>query len=397
MSDILIENALNELDNILKTSPKELASTKESSSTKELDSTKEDEDSYIDKLLQLTEKGDTHDVEASTNEKEEDENKNEDEYSLDHLMKEKEPINIEKPTALVLSGGGINGITELGAIYYLYINGMLSNIKTYAGTSVGSMICYLLIIGYSPIEILSYLCSIDLKRDFGKLNMLTLMSKWGVYDFSIVEKHLIKLTLNKIRFIPTLKELYEMFNVDFYTVTYNKKLPRDNRIEYISWKTHPDLSCITSIRMSSNLPLVFAKCEVLNKECIDGGIADNFPVLFLDKLLAPKKDSFENLLSEKDPATTKEEKILGLRIVSSQTTEEKNILEYILSLVQIPLEIIDKLRISMCSKRVDVIELETVGVRTLDFDMTVKNKNEMFASGFRQIKAYDKSKKKQPI
>ena len=60
---------------------------------------------------------------------------------------------------LVLSGGGVNGILELGALQYCNDKNLLSSIKTYVGTSIGSIICYLLIIGYTPVEIIVYLCT----------------------------------------------------------------------------------------------------------------------------------------------------------------------------------------------------------------------------------------------
>ena len=55
---------------------------------------------------------------------------------------------------LVLSGGIVNGITTLGELQYMWDHNKLKNIKKYYGTSVGSIISYLLIIGYEPVEIL---------------------------------------------------------------------------------------------------------------------------------------------------------------------------------------------------------------------------------------------------
>ena len=62
-------------------------------------------------------------------------------------------------TTLVLSGGGVKGILMLGAIQYMIDNRLLEKTTTYIGTSVGAMIGYLLAIGYTPIEIVAYLCN----------------------------------------------------------------------------------------------------------------------------------------------------------------------------------------------------------------------------------------------
>ena len=46
----------------------------------------------------------------------------------------------KKKTVLVLSGGGIKGIAQIGAIKYLADSGILKNINYIIGTSVGSII-----------------------------------------------------------------------------------------------------------------------------------------------------------------------------------------------------------------------------------------------------------------
>jgi hypothetical protein len=61
--------------------------------------------------------------------------------------------------AIVLSGGGIKGFGTLGGIQYLLDNNLLSDLKYYSGTSIGSIICYFLAIGYTPIEMIIYIIS----------------------------------------------------------------------------------------------------------------------------------------------------------------------------------------------------------------------------------------------
>ena len=60
---------------------------------------------------------------------------------------------------LVISGGGIKGLSGLGALQYLEDNKLLESINTYIGTSIGGIILYLLAIGYKPIEIIVYFCN----------------------------------------------------------------------------------------------------------------------------------------------------------------------------------------------------------------------------------------------
>ena len=55
---------------------------------------------------------------------------------------------------ICLSGGGIRGFELLGAIAYLQEILDFGKINNFIGTSVGSMVCYLLAIGYTSLEIL---------------------------------------------------------------------------------------------------------------------------------------------------------------------------------------------------------------------------------------------------
>ena len=67
-------------------------------------------------------------------------------------------VQIADYDTLVLSGGSSKGILTLGALQYCYDNFLLNKIETYVGTSSGAIISFLLIIGYSPIEIMVYIC-----------------------------------------------------------------------------------------------------------------------------------------------------------------------------------------------------------------------------------------------
>ena len=71
---------------------------------------------------------------------------------------------------LVLPGGGIKGLILLGGVQYLIDNYYMKNIKNFVGTSIGSIIGYLLIIGYTPIEIFVYFQSPQGTKLLEKLN-----------------------------------------------------------------------------------------------------------------------------------------------------------------------------------------------------------------------------------
>ena len=56
---------------------------------------------------------------------------------------------------LVVSGGSTKGILFLGALHFFYLKGSLDQINSYFGTSVGSIICLLLAVGYHPLDLVT--------------------------------------------------------------------------------------------------------------------------------------------------------------------------------------------------------------------------------------------------
>ena len=64
-------------------------------------------------------------------------------------------------TKLVLSGGGPRGLAIIGALHYAHEKNMLNNINEYYGTSIGSVISLLLLIGYTPVEAFQQFFMID--------------------------------------------------------------------------------------------------------------------------------------------------------------------------------------------------------------------------------------------
>ena len=117
--------------------------------------------------------------------------------------------------AIVLSGGGLKGFGLLGGIQYMIDNKLFENIKYYSGTSIGSVICFFLAIGYTPIELMVYIIS-NKVFEYQKIKSLDCLIKGeGIYDFSEFHLHFEQMTLDKIGYIPTLKELYENMKAKF--------------------------------------------------------------------------------------------------------------------------------------------------------------------------------------
>ncbi len=271
-------------------------------------------------------------------------------------------IETKEIKTLVLSGGGSNGILHLGAICFLNKrdNNFLKNIKTYYGTSVGSMISYLLIIGYTPIGILRYLINNPLSDVVPNLRGLLLNDKMGGYNWEIIDKHLRDLTLKKIGFIPSLGYLLSKFGKKLVCVTFNQS---KNITEYMSPDNHSELSVLIAIRMSCSIPFVFEKFKYFGDVYIDGGISDSYPI--------------QKAIEEK------EESICGLKIVNSSSIvkEPENILQYLFWVINTPIKLLNDEK--------DVSKEKTIYLKTdpqliPDFSSNTKKMELLFKDGYYQ-------------
>ena len=94
----------------------------------------------------------------------------------EEVGEDKESIVIDYDT-LVLAGGSSKGLMILGALQYGFDNYLLKNVNTYIGCSAGAMIGYLLAIGYTPIEIVVYICCNQLMEKMVHFNIVAMINK----------------------------------------------------------------------------------------------------------------------------------------------------------------------------------------------------------------------------
>ena len=273
---------------------------------------------------------------------------------------------------LILSGGGKRGLMLLGALEYIYQEKRheISSVDNYIGTSIGSFICYLIIIGYEPTEIIAYLISNKFFQQFKNMDFVSLSSCEGGFDWDIIRKYLYDLTQKKYSsHTLTLSELYKKFNKTLTCVTYNYS---KQQIEYISHLTHPDLECANALRMTSNIPFYFNKFEYQGNQYIDGCIVNNFPI---------------NLLSEHDHA-------LALNVTKMYINpKDKNISNYILNLCTIIIINNVKNNLDNCKcKNIDIIPLEGKNFSTNNLYVNTDDVFKIFSIGYNSSKKFFENK-----
>lgn len=176
---------------------------------------------------------------------------------------------------LCLSSGGINGFSFIGAILYLskmdYID--LNDIKNYYGTSIGSILCFLLVIGYTPSEIINILYDSNFNLST-EIDIDNLISNYGLDNFNKIIDILINYLEKKLNVKDiTFNELFIRTNKNLVVNTTNFTKHCE---EILSYDLTPDLSVILAIRMSSSIPFIFEPILYNNCYYMDGGVSNQF-------------------------------------------------------------------------------------------------------------------------
>lgn len=182
-----------------------------------------------------------------------------------------EQTSLYKPDYIALGAGGIRGMYFLGALHQMKSEGRLVNVKGYSGVSVGAVISLLMISGYEPMQIVTLGSDTKLFTDFFNVKlgerMIEMKENIGLISNTIIRKKLEEAVMNKIGYIPTLKQLYMITNIEFYIATYNVSA---EDVEILSHHTHPDTSCITAVLLSTNIPFLFYQLEYEGSIYTDG-------------------------------------------------------------------------------------------------------------------------------
>jgi len=295
---------------------------------------------------------------------------------IDDIEEEKEKtVSSDRDyDTLVISGGGVKCFILLGALQAFYDKHKLSKVNTYIGTSIGAVISFLLAIGYSPIELL---ISLQINKWLENLdstfNVLNILNDVGVISWLKIQESLESLTINKIQYYPTLKNIYDTFKKRLVIVTYNfsKRIT-----EYLDYTNYPDLPCLVALRMSCNIPLVFDKFKYMGSFYVDGGLGDNFAIT-------------------KGVELTPQGNILGITLDKTDESREENdvsgVVDYVLALMQIPISASMKFRMSLVEKeeRCKVIKINTKSyfdMSFVKFTISSKSKLDMFSLGYQQAK-----------
>jgi len=279
----------------------------------------------------------------------------------------------KRKNILVISGGGIKGLSGLGALECLIENEIVIFPEILAGSSVGSIICFLINIGYSPkdmydlleqidfTELIKYVEPENLFLDHKNLFLDPCFGISSAEPFLEVIYNFMK--KKKISKNITFKELFE--------ITQSKLIItgtciNDAVVKYFSVDTYPDMQILKAIRISIGIPLIFRPYLFEGKLWVDGGCMDNFPIdLFTDKL----------------------DDVIGIYLddVYETIKEFNEIQDYFFRIFKCVLR-------GLCSSKINIFKKYIVHIKTCgnstNWEITQEEKKKLFDEGYEQAKKY---------
>ena len=270
--------------------------------------------------------------------------------------------------SLCLSGGGINGLQILGSISYLIKHNIinLKQIKMFIGTSVGSIICFLLNINYNINTISQIIYELNLEKIKLEFDFDLFLDKLGIEDGNKIITIIKLLLFNKFKIYDiTFSELFKKTNKMLKIIVVNYT---DRREEIFNYKVTPDYSIIQAIRMSISIPMIFTPIYFNNKLYIDGGIMNNFGINYCDL-----------------------KKTIGICIENeNQNKNPENIFEFFKGLVSIMYKNVTS---KNYENNINVIILRT-SMGPSDFNLSKTQKLKLMKNGYKQTKHHVKNNNK---
>ena len=285
---------------------------------------------------------------------------------------------------LVFKGGGIKGIALVGAISYLEEQGYTW--RKLAGTSAGAIVASLLAVGYTSKEIQNLMFSMNYKSFIDK-NLLqsipiigplaSLLIYKGIYSGDAIEKFLSDKfkQKNKTKFRDIAVNGESILKVIATDVTNQKLLILPD--DLIKYNINPlDFEIAKAVRMSLSIPFFFKPVVIKNNTkdsfIVDGGLLSNFPIWIFDTNKIPKCPTFGLNLFDNTP---------------KEHTNKIGLLPYVFEVVETSLCTSEDVYFKE-SDAVRIINIPTLGIKTVEFDISKDEMTNLFESGYKSAKYF---------
>ena len=285
---------------------------------------------------------------------------------------------------LVCKGGGVKGIALVGALCCFEEQGY--RWKKVAGTSVGAIVASLIAVGYSANEIKDIMYELDYGKfaDKNKLQSIpwigqitSLFISKGIHAGDYIENFLTQKFNEKGK--KYFRDIYindnSKLKVIATDVTRHKLivLP-DDLVEY---NINPlDFEIAKAVRMSVSIPLFYnpIALKIKKKTCyiVDGGLLSNFPIWIFDATDNPRWPTF------------------GLNLYNNIPKPNNNpnrFIPFLIDVVETSLSTNEEIYFKDCDS-VRIVNIPTLGINTVDFDISNDKIKSLFNSGYISAKSF---------
>jgi NTE family protein len=333
---------------------------------------------------------------------------------------------------LVFEGGGVKGIAYVGALEVLNEEGILQNIERVAGTSAGAMVAVLVGLGYTAEEMKDVLWNIKfrnfLDKSWGLIrNTGRLIEDYGWYKgefFRDLMAGYIKAKTGdgEVTFkdIEKMRQEGKPFR-DIYLIGADLSTGLS---KVFSAATTPDVKVADAARISMSIPLIFAAVKGINGDdhiYVDGGLLENYAIkvfdrkdYVVDEVNARKTEYYKKInkkLKEKNIITLERDindvnefvynkETLGFRLDANEdinlfldpnakpkTKKIDDIISYTTALVTTLIDFQNNVHLHSDDWQ-RTVYIDTLGVSSLDFDISDSRKQKLVESGISHTKAY---------
>lgn len=322
---------------------------------------------------------------------------------------------------LVFEGGGVKGIAYLGAIDVLNQKGIMDRIERVGGTSAGAINAILIGLGFTQEETKDILWSLDFNQfmddDWGVVrDTERLIEQYGWYKGDFFRSWIGKLIREKtgnsettFADIEALKEKKKFKSLYFMGTNLSTRFS-----EVFSAEHTPRVCIADAVRISMSIPLFFAaKRSPRGDVYVDGGVLDNYPIKVFDREKYVSTDQpmipdyymrINENIQNQDRAISRyvyNKGTLGFRLDTkeeiavfrdhAEPPHEKidNFFDYAWALVSTIMDAQQNAHLHSDDWN-RTIYIDTLGVKTTEFDLSDEKKKALVQSGKEGAEAYFK-------
>lgn len=323
---------------------------------------------------------------------------------------------------LIFEGGGVKGIAYVGAMEVLEDKGILGNIKRVGGTSAGAINAVLFGLGYSNAETKKILGDLDFKKflddTWGVIrDSKRLIEEFGWYKGDFFRAWISGLIEKKMKNPDaTFRDIHEMAEEKGFRDIYMIGTNLSTRFaEVFSWEHTPRMPLADAVRISMSIPLFFtAKKSFRGDVYVDGGVLDNYPIKIFDRkkyigdgdqahFAVPEYYREHNRGLEKKGIDVSEyvynKETLGFRLDSAkeiavfrdQAEPQVHMIDDFFSFAWGLIETVMEAQSSQHLHSDDwqrTVYIDTLGVRTTEFDLSNARKKALVTSGRENAEKY---------